>query len=281
MEQLNETHAVQIIKYGRGIQLSRSLFLSSQEPNSFPRCCIVLQGRSGAGKSLWARQYCEHRNWSYYAKELTKGNDTQWFDGYDGERALILDDFTDGAVSFRQLLIWTDIYKHRVQVKGHMVIASWRYVFITSNQPSHKWYPDYSGSLREPLNRRLDHVLDAPCSEGTFMSDAFDFTIDLAGRSPPLIPPSLPPVDHQPGGAAHGNGEGIDVDELPGQGVLRSPQERGPESTPSYDNVVTDDDAIGFSEFMASSLRDQRSAWDIAQGLYYDSEHFEPQDGFS
>jgi len=184
MEELNDLFPREIIKYGRGIQLSRSLFLSGSAPVTFPRTVIVLWGRSGAGKSLWARMYAELNKLSVYSKNLSKSTDTQWFDGYDGESLLLLDDFTDQAVSFRELLIWTDIYKHRVQIKGAMSLGTWSHVIITSNVAPQLWYQSYVGAEREPLMRRLDHILEAP--QFTFCDAAHDLHRHYIGRSPPV-----------------------------------------------------------------------------------------------
>lgn len=174
-----------IIKYGRGVQLSRQLFLSAKAPAAFSRVCICLWGRSGSGKSQWAREYASHRGLSIYSKPLTKASDVQWFDGYDGEQVLLLDDFTDSAVSFRELLIWTDIYKSRIQVKGSMALAQWSHVIFTSNGDPSLWYTStHPGVERDPLTRRLDHLLEAP-ADPLFVSNSFDFKADYPGRSPP------------------------------------------------------------------------------------------------
>lgn len=186
LEEINTECPSEIIKYGRGIQLSRTLQLSASAPTTFERCCIVLWGRSGAGKSLWARDYCQHRGLSLYSKPLTKSSDVQWFDGYDGEECLLLDDFTDQAVGFRELLIWLDLYKHRVQIKGGMAIAAWRHVIITSNEDPATWYTSlgYPGDKRDPLTRRLDHILQAPAAP-LFVSNVFATSKSYPGRRPP------------------------------------------------------------------------------------------------
>lgn len=194
MESLNDKFPREIIKFGRGIQLSRSLFLSRQAPSTFPRTVIVLYGRSGAGKSLWARQFAQRNSLSVYAKNLTKSSDTQWFDGYDGESLLLLDDFTDQAVSFRELLIWTDIYKHRIQIKGTMCVAQWSHVIITSNVCPNQWYEKYIGAEREPLVRRLDHVLEAPPAP-YFCEAIHDLYRSYPGRSPPAVGAQAGPAD--------------------------------------------------------------------------------------
>lgn len=204
LEEINAELPKQIIKFGRGIQLSRSLFLSAEAPAAFPRCVIVLWGRSGSGKSQWARQFALHRGLSLYSKNLTKASDVQWFDGYDGEQVLLLDDFTESAVSFRELLIWTDIYKHRVQVKGAMAIAKWNFVIITSNTNPDNWYLEsHPGTLRDPLTRRLDYTCRAP-ETPHFCSDAFPINDEYKGRFPPADLGGR--MDDEPQAEAKGDG---------------------------------------------------------------------------
>jgi len=200
LEEINTDCPSEIIKYGRGIQLSRTLQLSASAPSTFERVCIVLWGRSGAGKSLWAREYCQHRGLSLYSKPLTKSSDVQWFDGYDGESCLLLDDFTDQAVGFRELLIWLDLYKHRVQIKGAMAVAAWRHVIITSNEDPALWYTSlgYPGSARDPLTRRLDHILQAPASADQYVSDVYATSDPYPGRRPPSLASPVRPQRSSP-----------------------------------------------------------------------------------
>lgn len=184
LEQINEEFPTSVIKYGRGIQMSLSLYRSSKAPSSFERCCIVLYGPSGTGKSLWARQFAEERSLRLYSKPISTGGPC-WFDGYDGEEILLLDDFESKQVPFRELLVWLDVYKHRVAVKGGYVLGLWKFVIITTNKPVGSWYD--SGSTvheldRSPLIRRLDHVLQT--MEGEYATKVFDVKKEYAGRKP-------------------------------------------------------------------------------------------------
>jgi len=262
LEDLNEEFPREIIKFGRGIQYSRSLFLSKQAPSTFPRTVIVLWGRSGSGKSLWARQYAQHHGLSIYSRNLTKASDTQWFDGYDGESILLLDDFTDAAVSFRELLIWTDIYKHRVQYKGSMSVGTWSHVIITSNVCPNLWYETLHGAQREPLVRRLDHVLEAPQAPH-FCSDRYPVLRSYPGRSPPSL------------GAGSGSGDdGKDV-HAPSGGNERRTIPPPPLSSQDSWTDPRDDPSFHFTDGLSSGSfvpdvpSGVRQLWDGASPPYY------------
>jgi hypothetical protein len=62
-----------------------------------------------------------------------------WFDGYDGEKVLIIDDFK-GWMEYSQLLRILDQYPLQVDVRGGKVWANWEKVVITSSKPVQQWY---------------------------------------------------------------------------------------------------------------------------------------------
>jgi len=194
LEDLTDGCMQQVIKYSKGIQFARAIFANKTAPKAFPRVVIVCHGRAGSGKSQWAREYALFRNLRVYSKNLTKSSDVQWFDGYDGEELLLLDDFTPAAVGFRELLQWLDIYKHSVQTKGSMVNAAWRHVIITSNSHPDSWYVDsHPGSERQPLTRRIDHPLHAPSNINWWFKQLHNPEDPYPGRDPPAHLCAAPP----------------------------------------------------------------------------------------
>ncbi len=131
---------------------------------------ILLVGSTGTGKSHWARQYAHFNGLSLYSKMVQKSADTQWFDNYDGEQVILLDDFSADQVPFRTLLTWLDIYPIQVQCKSLRggVMAAWTTVILTSNTYPQQWYLDDTA----PLERRIDHTFE--CNE-KYCVDYVDF----------------------------------------------------------------------------------------------------------
>jgi len=85
-------------------------------------------------------------------------DDTLWWDGYNGEKTLVLDDFY-GNIKYAHLLNLLDGYQMRLPIKGGFTYAMWDKVFITSNKHPDEWY--HKG-MTEALKRRLtviEHVL--------------------------------------------------------------------------------------------------------------------------
>lgn len=102
---------------------------------------IVLSGPPGSGKSRWA--------YDNYPGLYSKPNG-KWWDGYQGEKTILLDDFY-GDFDYSLLLKVCDRYPLQVQVKGGFVPALWDTVIITSNAEPRQWYssiPDLGAFLR-------------------------------------------------------------------------------------------------------------------------------------
>ena len=68
-------------------------------------------GPSGCGKSSWVRETYP----VFYSKSMNK-----WWDGYDHEDVVVLDDFDPKHAEFLSyyLKIWADHYSFNAEVKG-------------------------------------------------------------------------------------------------------------------------------------------------------------------
>lgn len=113
---------------------------------------IVIVGPSGCGKSRGARELCPDAH--YW------GGDS-WWDGYSGQRSIVLDDFY-GGLPFRWFLRFLDRYPLALRVKGSTVQMLAKSIIITSNALPNEWYSaDALG--REGLNalhRRITKLIN-------------------------------------------------------------------------------------------------------------------------
>ena len=66
--------------------------------------CIYIQGDSGTGKTSYAKEVCENKEFSYFVS--SGSNDV--LDGYGGQDAIILDDLRPSALSLSDLLKMLD-----------------------------------------------------------------------------------------------------------------------------------------------------------------------------
>jgi len=101
--------------------------------------CWLLIGDTGLGKTRWV-----YDNW---AKEgcfwrLPAISSSIWFDGYEGETHVLLDDFAGAAskVSLVMLLQMIDGYMCRLPNKGGFVGWKPTHIAITSNVHPNNWY---------------------------------------------------------------------------------------------------------------------------------------------
>lgn len=156
------------IRYNRGIR--EAIFVQRGcKFKRLRRTNLVVElfyGESGSGKT----RHC----YDTYGDSLfclTKGNSKNcWFDGYQGETTLLLDDFY-GWIAYGFLLNALDIYPFRVEVKGGHTWAQWTRVIITSNKPWNEWYrkPD-----QDALFRRIHQILHFTKDSGVTVEKEFE-----------------------------------------------------------------------------------------------------------
>jgi len=126
-----EDHPREYIKFSRGF---RDLALQLQLPYEHTQVRgIWIHGPPGTGKSHSARSFSS----DLYIKAQNK-----WFDGYDGERVILLDDLDTGVLG-HHLKIWADKYACTGETKGGTIHLRHHLFIVTSNyKPEHFWIED-------------------------------------------------------------------------------------------------------------------------------------------
>lgn len=109
---------------------------------------FVLVGITGTGKTRAA--------WDAYP-DLYSKPEGAWWDGYQGQQVVLLDDF-NGGVPITTFLKWIDRYPVQLPVKGAFVPAVYDTVIITSNCPPDTWFPGCSTNHLNAMNRRFHRV---------------------------------------------------------------------------------------------------------------------------
>lgn len=147
LEQLIEESPIDYVRYHRG--LHRLYARRAQKLASIFRklTVLVLIGPTGCGKTRRANAYPDH----YF---LPVG-DKLWFDNYQGQTCLIIDDFY-GNIKYGTLLRILDGYELQVPYKGGFTFAAWTTVIITSNQEPDAWY---LRGFTPALKRRVTEVI--------------------------------------------------------------------------------------------------------------------------
>jgi hypothetical protein len=155
--EITENFATVDAKYFKALDRLRTL-LQEQSTRTFRSLRVtVLWGDAGTGKT---RKAVSESN-NYYILNQPGGQNL-WWDGYEGQEHLIIDDFS-GWIKYRLLLKILDGYQLRLSIKGGFTYAQWTKVTLTSNKSPKEWYP-LKGMTPE-LRRRLNEVIHF---EGTF-----------------------------------------------------------------------------------------------------------------
>ena len=106
---------------------------------------IWIWGKAGSGKSKWVRDNCK----DLYPKLCNK-----WWDGYQGQKYVVMDDIMpQHSILSQQLKIWTDRYDCILETKGGAVHSEYEYFIITSQYPIDEIFKDDED--REALHRRI------------------------------------------------------------------------------------------------------------------------------
>lgn len=147
LAQVLEEYPSVVVKYFRGLQACQMLLAKSRDPANSP-VIEVFWGESGTGKTRKAVS----ENPDAYLLTKPNGNGTLWFDGYEGQTCVILDEFY-GWIQYDLLLRLLDRYPLRVQTKGGTVEMCATKFVITSNKSWRDWYPNID--KLDALERRI------------------------------------------------------------------------------------------------------------------------------
>lgn len=144
-----EVHA----RHYRAFRIKRCLEYESKSRERRDVEVIVYQGLTGFGKSRKAL----YDDGSRMMKEdvyLIDGNNLQWFDGYEGQNTMVIDEYAND-VKITWLMRLLDGNQLRLPVKGGFTYALWNKVVITTNLDWESWHPNAKLEHREAVQRRI------------------------------------------------------------------------------------------------------------------------------
>jgi len=199
MASLANDHTGCFVKFHRGFQALSTQLTSQQAPRDVRS--FFIYGPTGTGKTAFVY---DSFGWSSSDVYALSSQSPIWFDGYAGQRVLLIDEYS-GHVPRETLLRILDRYPYGAPVKGSTVNACWDLVFITSNlHLSLNWCPAvlrrFNATLAAGLYGSFS-AADGPPRIHEFTGVRGDFTWDAATRSivaappgPAIIAPVVPPV---------------------------------------------------------------------------------------
>lgn len=87
---------------------------------------LWLTGRAGTGKTQYA--------WKEFGDDLYVKDLNKWWDGYHGQKNVLLDDWDPRQeILTQKLKIWSDRYPFRAETKGSSMMARPKRIIVTSN----------------------------------------------------------------------------------------------------------------------------------------------------
>lgn len=107
-----------------------------------------LWGNSGCGKTKFAASECD------ISDTWISGKNLKWFDGYFGQKDVIIDDFRSDFCPFNEILRILDGYPLRVENKGGSCMFTPKRIFITSCYSPENVYNTIED--KSQLLRRID-----------------------------------------------------------------------------------------------------------------------------
>lgn len=114
----------------------------------------IWYGEAGTGKTRGAYE----RHEQLYSLEQSANASDVWFDGYEGEKVLLIDDFY-GWIRFSFILKLLDGYRLKLPVKGSYTWAEWDHIIITSNSAPWNWYRWSDNMNWGAFKRRITKVI--------------------------------------------------------------------------------------------------------------------------
>lgn len=138
---------------------------------------IILVGPTGCGKTRWAHDT--------YGESLYVAFDLKWWDGYDSQETVLIDDFNgQGAITW--LLRLCDRYPMRVQIKGGTTPWLPKRIIFTSNVAYNEWFQDAIPAHRDAFTRRVTRVLN--------FWDGFEWNQGSSPHESPYVAPGVEPT---------------------------------------------------------------------------------------
>lgn len=135
-------------KYRNGLKDIAAVALKRQTKEFRKIEVIALVGDTETGKTREAMESAEYK---------IEGGNLQWWDGYNGEKTICIDEY-DSQIPITQLLNLLDGYQLRLSVKGSFTYANWNKVYITSNVHPEDWHPNAKPEHRAAMLRRITTI---------------------------------------------------------------------------------------------------------------------------
>lgn len=113
----------------------------------FKRNCIWCYGPTGSGKSHFAK------NFAPLDEIYFKQKDSKWWDGYDGQKIVVMDEFRASDMKLSNLLTLLDDLPYRIEYKGGSTLLQAEMIIITTPRDPIHTYSNCGEDINQLLRR--------------------------------------------------------------------------------------------------------------------------------
>lgn len=136
------------MRYGQGLKRLRYELLPDRDEKPI---VVWIYGESETCKTRWTH---EHFKGKIY---FTKSN-LKWWDKYDQQLCIFIDEFREEEMTFKDLLRLLDRYPYDVETKGGHVPINSKFIVITSPRSPETMYAGKGEDLYQ-LTRRITKII--------------------------------------------------------------------------------------------------------------------------
>lgn len=111
------------------------------------------RGGTGLGKTRSCFVPDEYGEMPFIVSKMQEG--TVWWDGYDGQKTIILDDVCQGFMPLQMMLRVLDSYPIMLPVKFGSCMGAFTHIHVTTNTGPLDWYPGAKLEHLDALRRRI------------------------------------------------------------------------------------------------------------------------------
>lgn len=155
-EELCEEFTECMARYDRFYQRIKNMTMKKKSTSMIAPKVIVLIGEPGVGKTR--QVYDNHDINDIYKLEVGDGSANSLFwDGYNGEEVILIDDFHNN-IKLDYMLRLLDRYPMKINIKGSYTWRTSNTIYITSNIHPDYWYPNCPNIHKEALRRRISEI---------------------------------------------------------------------------------------------------------------------------
>lgn len=150
IQYVTDNHADAYMKHAYGIEKYAQ---RCQKLRDFKPCVIWLHGATGTGKTMFVQKFHEPEHlW------VSPSGDLKFWEYYENQDAVILDDFRRETCAFNTLLKYLHHLPCQVNIKGGSRQLNSRYMYVTCPLSPQKLF-ESNGEDIQQLIRRIDRIV--------------------------------------------------------------------------------------------------------------------------